>query len=101
MYVNAFDITVIIIAVAVVSVVIAIVLDRRFYQEERIKEWKENNEHSIIELQKRAADLQNMLNGVLGQLLVLGIKLPRETAPAIATPVVPDNKSLTSEKRYE
>lgn len=111
MHVSAIEITAILTVASVVSAVTAVAIDRHFYQDRKIKEWKDKNEQSITELQQKAAGLLNILNGVMGQLLALGIKLPRDVVvpPADTTSMpedIPENEPTTKSfasggKRYE
>jgi len=81
MEIHVFYVVLISVAFSAVSVVVAIVLDRRHYQDKKIEEWSKKNEKLIAELQLKAVTIQNRFNTMLGQLLALGIKLPQGTHP--------------------
>ena len=113
MEIHVLYVGLIVAAFSVISAVVAITLDRRHYQDKKIKEWSEKNEKFIAELQQKTVAVQNRLNTMYGQLLALGIKLPQgvredlSPAPAPVTALTPAQQAAKveaqamSEKRYE
>lgn len=78
---NALTIETVILSVCVsaLSALIAILLDRKYYQQRKYEEWSAKNDQKIVDLELKAAEVQLRLNTVYEQLLALGIKLPRVT----------------------
>lgn len=105
MQLHVIDVVVVAAATAVISATAAVIFDRRFYQDKKIKEWKDENEQFIVELQSKASLLTNRLNSLYGQLSALGIKLQREADPTVtpspSSVIEPPPEPATSEKRYE
>lgn len=75
----AVEITIMVVCVSALSALIAILVDRKYYQQRKYDEWSAKNDHVIADLERKIAEHQIKRDEILGKLLALGIKLPGST----------------------